>query len=121
MAGKLQPPLPTSWDSEAGHRAILPHAATQSEPLGLIRKGWGASPNKWNSIMMHKIAIGLAAAAIATAGSTLSASAFPGGGGGESAIHGGGGAYFDAARFGGYGRGGYGRGGYGRGGYGHRY
>ncbi len=43
--------------------------------------------------MMHKIAIGLAAAAIATAGSTLSASAFPGGGGGESAIHGGGGAY----------------------------
>jgi len=115
---KPQPQPPPSWDSEAGHRAILPHAATQWEPLGLIRKGWGASPNKWSSIMMHKIAIGLAAAAIATAGSTLSASAFPGGGGGESAIHGGGGAYFDGARFGGYGRGGYG---YGRGGYGRRY
>jgi len=54
-----------------GHRARVPHAATQWEPLGLIRKGWGASPNKWSSIMMHKIAIGLAAAAIATAGSTL--------------------------------------------------
>jgi hypothetical protein len=64
---------------------------------------------------MRKIAIGLAAAAIITAGSTLSASAIYGGGGGESAIHGGsrgdggGGAYFDVARFGG---GGYGRGGF---------
>jgi hypothetical protein len=56
---------------------------------GLTRKGWGASPNKWSSIMMRKIAIGLTAAAIITAGSTLSASAIYGGGGGESAIHGG--------------------------------
>jgi hypothetical protein len=97
--------------------------------------------------MIRKIAIGLAAAAIATAGSTLSASAIHGVGGIESAIHGagegdgGGGAYFDVVRYGGggygsygrggygrggygrggYGRGGYGRGGYGRGGYGHRY
>jgi hypothetical protein len=97
--------------------------------------------------MIRKIAIGLAAAAIATTGSTLSASAIHGVGGIESAIHGagegdgGGGAYFDVVRYGGggygsygrggygrggygrggYGRGGYGRGGYGRGGYGHRY
>src|SRR5258708_32789750 len=75
------------------------------------------------SIMMRKIAIGLVAAAIATAGSTLSASAIPGGGGGESAIpgggrgDGGGGAYVDVVRFGGggFGRGGFGRGGFGRG------
>src|SRR5258708_23053212 len=29
---KPQPQPPPSWDSEAGHRAILPHAATQSQP-----------------------------------------------------------------------------------------
>jgi hypothetical protein len=32
-----------------GHRATLPHAATQWEKLTFIRKGWGASPNKWRS------------------------------------------------------------------------
>src|SRR5258708_33126747 len=55
--------------------------------------------------MIRKIAIGLVAAAIATAGSTLSASAFRGGGGFG---HGGGG----------FGRGGFGGGHFGRGGFG---
>jgi hypothetical protein len=98
------------------HRATVPHAATEWELLGLIRKGWGAQ-NERVSIMMRKIAIGLVAAAIATAGSTLSASAIPSGGRGESAIPGGGGAYVDVVRFGGggFGRGGFGRGGFSRG------
>ena len=56
--------------------------------------------------MMRKIVIGLAAAALVTAGSTLSASAIPGGGGAD----GGGGAYVDVVRFGG---GGFGGGGFG--------
>src|SRR5258707_633052 len=81
----------------------------------------GCSERMEVSIMMRKIAIGLVAAAIATAVSTLSASAIPGGGRGESAIPDGGGAYVDVVRFGGggFGRGGFGRGGFGRG-FGHR-
>jgi hypothetical protein len=59
------------------------------------------------SIMMHKIAIGLAAAVIATGGSTLIASAYRGGG-----SHGGG-----MSHDGGYSKGGMGRIGMGRGGH----
>ena len=71
--------------------------------------------------MMRKIVIGLAAAALVTGASMLSASAIPGEGRADLAIHGGGdgggGAYVDLARFGGggFGRGGFGRGGFGRG------
>jgi hypothetical protein len=49
--------------------------------MSLILKGWGAQSMEL-SIMLSKIAIGLAAAAIAMGGSTLSASAMHGGGGG---------------------------------------
>jgi hypothetical protein len=45
---------------------------------GLILNGWVRS--KTTDIMMRKIAIGLAALTIATAGSTLTAPALPGGG-----------------------------------------
>src|SRR5216684_9355482 len=73
-------------------------AGFDSERLGVLR-------TNGVSIMMRKIAIGLVAAAIATGGSTLSASAIPGGGRADLAIHGGGdgggGAYVDLARFGG--------------------
>ena len=57
-------------------RATLPHAATQWEPPGLIPKGWGVQSSSGVSTVIRKIAIGLVAAAIATADSTLSASAF---------------------------------------------
>jgi hypothetical protein len=87
-------------DSEAGYEQLCRTAATHRKPLSLIRRGWGAQ-NDGVSIMMRKIAIGLAAAAIAIGGSTLSASAAKGGGGGgphgrtvmAGGPHGGGGGY----------------------------
>jgi hypothetical protein len=51
--------------------------ATHKEWSSLILKGWGAENNV--DIIMRKVAIGLAALTIATAGSTLTASALPGG------------------------------------------
>src|SRR6267378_2300173 len=113
MAGKLQPPLPTSWDFEAGTPGESAARRNSMRTAGFDSERLGCSERMEVSIMMRKIAIGLVAAAIATAGSTLSASAIPGGGGGD----GGGGAYVDVVRFGG---GGFGRGGFGRGGFGHR-
>ncbi len=52
-------------------------AATRRELSSLILKGWVV---RTMGIIMRKIAIGLAALTIATAGSTLTASALPGGG-----------------------------------------
>src|SRR4029077_6295602 len=68
-----------------------------------ILKGWGAQSNGV-SIMMRKLAIGLAAVVIATAGSTLSASAKPPGG--EGGHGGGGGMHVGGGGGGGRGRGG---------------
>ena len=72
------------------------------------------------SIVMHKIAIGLAALTIATACSALSASALPGGG--TLGVANSGGDDFTTVGFGraGFGGGGFGRGGFGRGGFGFR-
>jgi hypothetical protein len=53
--------------------------ATPIGTLSSIHKGWGAQ-SYGVSIMMRKIAIGLAAVTIATASSMLTASALPGGG-----------------------------------------
>jgi hypothetical protein len=63
-------------------RATMPHAATPRELPSFVLKGWGASPKKRRSIMMRNIVTGLAAAVIATAASTFSASAIHGGFGG---------------------------------------
>jgi hypothetical protein len=53
----------------------MPHAETQWKPLSLIIE-WAGHQSIWSvSIMMRKIAIGLAAATIAIGGPTLSASA----------------------------------------------
>ena len=92
------------WDPSANslhgarpfpRRATMPHAATRWELPSFVLKGWGASPDKRRSIMMRNIVTGLAAAAIATAASTFSASAIHGGfgGGGFRGGHFGGGGF----------------------------
>ena len=61
------------------HRATVPHGCN---PLGTVEfdcERLGCS-EQWMSIMMRKIAIGLATVTIALAGSTLMAPALPGGG-----------------------------------------
>src|SRR6266436_7652890 len=86
-------PKPGHPSDCAAHRNSLGTAGFDSERLGVLR-------TNGVSIMMRKIAIGLAAAAIAIGGSTLSASAAKGGGGsgphGGTVMggpHGGGGGY----------------------------
>jgi hypothetical protein len=57
-------------------RAVLPHAATQSEFLSFIPKGWGAYPETGIRTVIDKMITGLAAAAMIVAVATpMSASA----------------------------------------------
>src|SRR5260370_26208620 len=97
MTGKLQPPLPASWDFEAGTPGESAARCNSMRANGFDSERLGCSERMEASIMMRKIAIGLVAAAIATAGSTLSASAFRGGSGFG---HGFGGAHVGGGGFG---------------------
>jgi hypothetical protein len=67
------------YERHASHAQLCRTAATRQESWGSILDGWVLRSNT-TDIMIRKIAIGLAALAMATAGSTLTAPALPGGG-----------------------------------------
>src|SRR5260221_11381429 len=101
-------------------RATVPHRCNPDRNAEFDSQRLGCS-ELWServSIMMRKIAVGLAAVTIATASSALTASALPGGG--TLGVANSGDDGFTTVGFGrgGFGGGGFGRGGFGRGGFG---
>jgi hypothetical protein len=61
--------VPFTDDSPAAPR-VLPHAATQSEFLSFMSKGWGAYPETGISTVIDKMITGFAAAAMIVAVAT---------------------------------------------------